>query len=391
MRLFSKINTAFQQGGVTLVFVRFFNKITWSFSRLHFTQHLTHRYVKPLPVVLVAYRPISQSTVDTEIAERILRAFNLARQNEQKSMTGDLWDNIQEHQHADFYAVSHDPALLAQYLSDMNRKGITYGISTCKRSESSAMLKNPTLQQEWGMYIKDTLICFAEALGAIPRNTHGDSLCMESEELIQRIEARIGISFAPSTIEGQLYALIIGGRSFVPRDGWSAYIAWRVQELVGTEVSIAEIGGGMGKAAYYAKQFGIKDYSLYDLPIINLAAAWFLIKSGVDVVLYGEEKRLGAVTILPYWEFRKGTFDLTVNVDSFPEMDASIVSDYLTTIRQNTKLLLSINREDGGVYGDGHTHIIVRDIADEVGGLKRTHRSPFWFSKNYVEELYVPQ
>lgn len=392
MDIYLKLKKAVEEGGVSLVLERVHMKIKNQFTRISYAQNITHRLNKGIPKVDVQFKPLRTSENDVHIAKRILRALKRAQKDEHKNIniTGDLWDNIQREQHSDFYAIQHDPVKVAEYMNNMNQHGITFGISSSTLLEYQAMLKNPVIRQEWGGYVKDTMVCFAEAIGVIPRNLDGDNLYLDENALLSSIEEKIGISIIPSEIEGGLYALKINNRSFGCRDFWSAYIAWRVHQLTGNNASVAEIGGGIGKAAYYANQFGIQRYSIYDLPIINLVQAWFLIKSGIEVHLYGEEKKdQRCIQILPYWEFKNGQFDITINADSFPEMDESIVADYLETIKRNTqKYLLSINREDGGEYGGNRMHVLVPSVVESIGGFTVVSRLPFWFLRNYVEELY---
>ncbi len=390
MGYLSKVSKAMKEGGVLLIFERLFKKIRWSFERRSYLMYVKHKLTKRLPKVDVQLRPLAASPNDAFIAERILRAFNKARKDENKDATGDIWDQIQE-KHGDFYAIHGDAVKVAEYMNNMNQHNITLGVSSSTLAEFQDMFKSPIIRQEWGVFVKDVMVCFAEAVGAIPYHLGGDALYGDENSLLGRIEDKIGIKITPSDIEGGLYKLKINNKFFVYRDFWSAYIAWRIHDLVGPNASIAEIGGGLGAVALYAGQFGIKDYSIYDLPIINLVQAWYLIKGGVDVMLYGEENESHSVKILPYWEFtNKKSFDLTLNADSFPEMDASIVTGYLETIKKNTKkYLLSINQEEAGEYGDGRRHVVVQDAVAKVSGLKRISRSPFWFLQNYAEELYT--
>lgn len=376
------------EGGVLLVFKRAIAKTVDYFTGIHFVQDIKHSY-KELPKVEVEYRPLTTRPNDVLIAERILLAFKKAQEDERehKNMKGDLWDIMQRDCYSDFYAVCHDPTKLAGYMNNMNQHSIAYGIGSSTIEEYRAMSKNPIIRQEWGVFVKDVMVAFAEATGVLPYNLNGGNLYVDEGYLLSRIEEKIGVVLRPSHIEGGLYKLKINNKFFDWKDFWSAYTAWRIHSLVGSDAPVAEIGGGIGKAALYADQFDIKNYFIYDLPIISLAQAWYLIKSGLDVVLYGEKGR--GIHILPYWEFSKGSFELTVNADSFPEMDGSKVADYLEIIKKNTKkYLLSLNREDGGVYGDNHKHIIVQDIMEEVVGLERAYRFPLWIGKNYVEELY---
>lgn len=389
MNVYKKVKKAVKDGGVSLVFKRAIAKTTDYFTGIHFAQNIKHSY-EELPKVAVENRPLTSQADDVHIAERILRAFKKAQEDERehKNRKGDLWDLMQREGYSDFYAVYSDPVKLAEYMNNMNQHSITSGVGSSCLEEYRAMHEKPPVRQEWGVFVKDVLVAFGEAVGVLPYNLNGDNLYVDEGSLLSRIEEKIGITLRPSHIEGGLYKLKINNKFFDWKDFWSAYTAWRIYSLVGPDASIAEIGGGIGKAALYAGQFGIKNYSIYDLPIISLAQAWYLIKSEVDVVLYGEKGQ--GIQLLPYWEFSKGSFELTINADSFPEMDGSKVADYLETIKKNTrKYLLSLNREDGGVYGDNHKHIVVHDIVGQVGGLERVHRFPSWIGRNYVEELYT--
>lgn len=403
MSIYEKTRRALSEGGVVLIFTRLFNKVRWSKSKLDYLVNVKHKLNKRLPDVNVQFRPIPETSKnDVLIAQRILHAFNKAREDENKDKTGDIWDRIQE-RHADFYTISHDPVKVAGYMNNMNQHNITLGISSSTLGEYQNMKKYPMIRQGWGVYVKDLMVCLAEAVGALPynRTERGralrDTLYQDGDVMLDRIEAKIGAPLMPSGVEGGLYKTMIKGHPFDHKDSWSIYIAWRIRELVGTEATVAEIGGGIGKAALFAGQLGIGNYSIYDLPIINLVQAWYLIKSGVTVELYGEEQTHydnftpAPVRILPYWEFRNDSFDITVNTDSFPEMDESIVADYLETIKRNTKqYLLSINQEEAGVYMGDRRHVVVPDVVAKVGGFKRIYRLPFWFLENYVEELYKP-
>jgi hypothetical protein len=387
MNVYRKFQRAIGEGGIFLVAERLFNKMRWALRTPSYLPNVNHRIGKKLPEIDVPYVPLQRSKSDVQIAERILKSFTKARADEHKKITGDIWDRIQE-KHADFYAICHNPVQVADYLNDMNQRAITLGISSSTRGEFCVMHKNEAVRQGWGVFTKDMLVCLAEAIGALPYNLTGDNLYVSEKVILDAIEKKMGISIQSSNIEGGLYKLKVGEHLFVHRDFWSLYIAWRAVQLVGSSGVVAEIGGGMGKVAFFARQFGLRNYSIYDLPIINVVQAWYLIKSGLEVTLYGEEGRSG-IAVLPYWEFEKDSFDLTINVDSFPEMDESIIAEYLAAIKKNTKkYLLSINQEETRVYGEGRKHIVVQDIVAKVGGFKRAYRLPFWFLRNYVEELY---
>ncbi len=395
MNAFSKVIRALCEGGVSLLFTRALIKARTVVSRRTYVKfYLAHEITHGLPIVDVVFRPVVSEEGDVAIATRILVALRAALISENavgNVHTGDLWEDIRREQHKDFYAIWDDPVKVAEYMNNMNQRGITHGISASSLAEYTDMLHKPIVRREWGIMVKDILISFAEAVGAMPSKLDGNNFYIDEATILDALEEKIGISLIPSEAEGGMFKLKIRNRYFDYRDLWSAYTAWRIYMLVGADASIAEIGAGMGKVALYAKQYGFKRYTTYDLPLVSAAQAWYLIKSGITVQLYNEKPQPGAVRILPYWEFSdKESFDVTVNADSFPEMDESIVRTYLTTIKKNTKkYFLSINQEDAGAYGVSRHHITVKDVVGDVEGLKLVYRFPFWLRKNYIEELYT--
>lgn len=377
----SKIKDAMKEGGLSLLLTRSVNKVRWSFYRDNYTEALVHDFKRGLPSVRTRYCPITSSREDVQIAERVLAAYRRAIEDEKPHDTRDLWSRVLAEGHEDFHAIEHDPEKVAEYMNSVNQRGLGVGVASSTASEYEKISKSLRLQREFGVLIKDVMVCAAEAVGAVRQNVH-ENLYLDENETLEKIERVIGKVQPPHAADGGVYKLEVGGKLFGNRDFWSAYIASKVSG----KGRVAEIGSGMGKVAWYALQREATDYSIYDLPIINLLQAWFLIKNGAEVSLYGEEDK--GVRILPYWKFAEGSFDLTLNVDSFPEMHESIVADYLRAIKKNSGALLSINRENGDSTRT-HTHCVVREVAERVGGLELASRSPFWLFRNYVEELYI--
>ena len=105
----------------------------------------------------------------------------------------------------------------------------------------------------------------------------------------------------------------------------SIYQAWRLLRLA--EVSgrrIVEIGPGLGRTAYYARKFGLSNYSTVDLPLGNIAQACFLSRAlGEDAIaLPGEQAQAGQIKIeTPSWYLASNeTFDIAFNANSLTEM-----------------------------------------------------------------------
>lgn len=248
------------------------------------------------------------------------------------------------------------------------------------------------------------MVSFAEALGALlyensGQETFGKNIYIDSGRLTEEIKNKIGIELAPPDIDGGMFKLKMGNGYFTSRDVMNLYAAWRMRQLVNPGgASLCEIGAGVGSVALYASRLNFLDYSIFDLPRMNVIQAWYLIKAlpEREVVLYGESARSkNAIKILPWWEFIKverKEYDLTLNKDGFPEIDKSIVMDYLEAIKKNTKrYFLSINHERGDALIPGQTkklHLIVSRVVKESGGFRQIYRFPQPLQEGYVEELY---
>ncbi len=92
---------------------------------------------------------------------------------------------------------------------------------------------------------------------------------------------------------------------------------------------------------------------MIDLPSVNIAQAYWLCRNlpNCDVRLSGDEKlfdETDGIRILSTRYFEKAPnkhFGLVVNVDSFPEIQANVVQEYLTQMRRNAKLHILEQRE----------------------------------------------
>ncbi len=160
------------------------------------------------------------------------------------------------------------------------------------------------------------------------------------------------------------------------------YQAWRISQLVGGRGSprVLEIGGGLGRTAYYARQFGILDYTIVDIPMTLVAQANFLGRTlGADALhLYGEDRYAPqAIKLLPPAAFLRSAarYDLVLNVDSMTEMARDTAQAYCDAIHARADTFLSINHEG--------LSFTVAELMP--GGMFQ--RAPYWMRPGYVEEL----
>lgn len=130
---------------------------------------------------------------------------------------------------------------------------------------------------------------------------------------------------------------------------------------------VLEIGGGLGRTAYYAHRFGITDYTIVDLPFTGISQGYFL---GATL---GEHP----IKLISPDEFfaSSETYDIAFNADSLTELSRSAAEKYSSAIKSRAKIFISINHESNG-FG-------VSDLFSQ-----RISRNPYWFRSGYVEEYF---
>lgn len=369
---------------------------------------LVHKSIKGYPKFeLTETKEIIPSKEDLLLTERLLKAYKSAQLDGKKIKPErqDIWTFLENGPQSDFFELLEkgDVREIAYYLCNMSKFGMTHGITQGKILYEK--ISSDSAYRKWlGIFMSDKIIRLAEALGVIPlenpeQGEYGLSIHSDINEIIDKIETYLRISIMPPDFEGGLFRLSTKKGRIHHRDILAVYTAWRCSRLLETvkEPSICEIGAGIGKAAYYSRLLGIKQYTIIDLPHINFLHGYYLIKCfpSVDIYLYGEKQKNKAdfISIQPDWYFKtvKGKdFDLTLNEDSFPEIDRAVVLDYLKEIKYHTKnYFLSINQESQNtmMIGELKQHMISK-LVSEIEGFEQIYRFPYWMREGYLEELY---
>ncbi len=340
---------------------------------------------------------------DTDLVSRVQAAYRAAVQNFESSSS--FWDTTfadirqQIHQalvsHVPAYAVLQNPAENSHF----------WGFdSICKapagRTEPHELvMKNMKSEIDWKLlyakWVHDALVSLAEAVGArrvfYPETTPGHHYEIfgepaDPDKLLDDIEEVIGKSICfPNPYADELGLKssrgIVGFRSVQ-----AIYQAWRLMQICAgrQDFRVIEIGAGLGRTAYFANQFGLKNYTIIDIPLTNAAQAYFLGRTlgPHHVKMFGEtigEPETAQVRVLPP-QALKGmteTFDLMLNVDSFTEMSEQVARGYWDFARSNADALLSINHE----LNPHPVRSMYRTDPSVQAG-----RYPYWMRRGYVEE-----
>lgn len=181
-----------------------------------------------------------------------------------------------------------------------------------------------------------------------------------AEDILSRIDRIRGRVEFPNPFPGESGTITKRGLA----SGRAVHAVYQASLLHGR---VLEIGGGLGRTAYYAQRFGITDYTIVDLPFTGISQGYFLAAT------------LGAhsVKLLSPDEFFASaeTYDVALNVDSLTELSQSVAEKYIAAIQARAERFISINHESNA--------FTVRDL---LGG--RTSRHPDWLRPGYVEEHF---
>lgn len=241
----------------------------------------------------------------------------------------------------------------------------------------------------------DKLFCFADALGVLPvehpgHGRWGENVYLDPKTTVAAIQQHIGISIAPPDGVVHVVGLRVGDAVFHYRHIDAVYTAHLLSILTDPQGAVAEYGGGLGAVALYARRLGLRDYTLFDLSITNLFAGHFLINAlGADAVsLFSEEQKPYTIRILPFWAYAstpEKRLDLSLNQDSFPEIDATLVGNFFREIRRTTtRTLLSINHEAQSIMTDKTRQLNICALLRGVEGFRELSRCKYWLREGYA-------
>lgn len=238
----------------------------------------------------------------------------------------------------------------------------------------------------------DALARFAEAIGAIPLDypdsyDDRDVVVLKAEDLLEKIERVSGWRFSVPNPFPHEHGIQTSRGVLSERAGYALYQAWRIQQLTRgiANPRVAEIGAGLGRTAYYARELGIADYTIVDLPLTSVSQAYWLGRVlGQDTISLCDEFFADAdrrIKIIPPQAFLEldRQFDLIINIDSITEMDISIASTYIDKIFECAGTFFSINHEINDFR--------VTDLLTGRSNLRTYTRNPCWMRRGYVEEV----
>lgn len=324
----------------------------------------------------------------TSLISRIRNSYRLALRRSPTPEDSELWSMIGAKQAAIHDALmSDDDRSLLDLLSDPQSTNLYYGVDNLAKDVMEAA------GDRWkGAYdsTKAEIDNLLVALGEVDLfNPHGGALYPHKnkpetrsvEDAIRIIDEIFGgkVSF-PNPFAGEFG--IATSKGLVSYRAIQAVYQSVLVRRYAAE-SCLEIGGGMGRTAYFGHLLGLK-YTIIDLPMTIVGQALFLGSVlGDDAIwLLGDPApKNGRIALLPPSELHSvGQVDVVLNVDSLTEMGEKTATDYLAWISANGETFVSINHEAN--------RFKTMKLCQSLYPSSLRSRCPYWLRAGYVEEVF---
>jgi hypothetical protein len=374
---------------------RIYSRVKYRMKNLIYRKRFLYQFMHPYRSLKIksGYSPRPNYQFDDSLLIKKLKEFYLlcndnfdARNND--SMWTEFFQRLHGEIHSAFIRGNHKK--IVDILRNPGKYNLFYGFDNLNKDSIDKKWLGYRLEPEIAM---DCLLSLCEAVGIVSMSNPERLFSVQTinpEEAVQLLSLtfKFNLSF-PNPFKGEFgIQTKLGIISY--RTIQSIYQAWRISEIVKNipEPKILEIGGGLGRTAYYCRHFGIYDYTIVDIPISTLAQGNFLgrVLHEKDLIMVSEsadlENHNSKIKLTYPKAFFNSTrkYDLIINADSMTELDKTIAKDYLRKIRHDSSLFLSINHENNSFS--------VNSIWKETTGLNRLHRIPNWVRRGYVEELF---
>jgi hypothetical protein len=366
----------------------------------NFPAVLMHLPIDPVlaPIAMLDFDPANERSRDA--AARVIDAYHAAMRTP-KSPAPSMWAGIEAQQAAFFTAVrDRDVPAVQQTLARLFHTHLIWGLGRV-HPDTPVHIRGG---QPEGVQIQvtDALVSLGEATGAARITSieqrgvdaHLAALRVDITALLAAVVERTGLRLDMPEAGGN-YGCLIDGRRVSIDTLVHGYTAYRLRELgIDPAARIVEIGGGYGCLAYVCRLNGFADYTIVDLPWVNLLQGYLLIMSlpPDSVSLFGEPDR--PVKVRPFWEFGAlpdRSVDVVINTDSLPEIGEETGRQYITDIARVIRgYFLSINQEAMAPYPGIGPQLHVNGLAAEEPRLRLLHRHRYWMRQGYVEELFAP-
>lgn len=296
-------------------------------------------------------------------------------------VTSEIWSNMAKVGHNQFREMldNGDIKNLDWYLENMFERPITDGLAQGERY--TTMLSNEEFRKNAGAMIYDKFIGLMEAVSIIPTFAPEDYekeprgmlkyYTIESDKYLQLLEDHFGKDLKAPKYQGGHFGIKTAHGLYSDRDIMSLFIAIRIFERYGNQpnISICDLGGGVGHLAYWLTKFGFTNITLVEVPTVAAAAVYWL-----ETNLPGHK-----IKVLPCQKFCQvnQTWKLVINQDGITGYGDD-AQKYADQIMKTCDHFYSVNKETDFTR-----------VTDLFHKWTRVTRNPFWLRRGYVEEDYI--
>jgi len=342
------------------------------------------------PHIPLTCRTVFSEVSDDALVNRVVSAYQLAYK---QHLGNSMWQLFFDQKHYPIHQIFEGGQLdkAALILRNPGSTDLFYGIDNLA---SSLLPLYASYEYTINMTITcmDSLLRFGEAIGAVtldnPEGYYNPPRSWDVASLIEKLESHLNVTLNFPNPYPDEFGLWTSRGVVSYRVPQALYQAYLIKTLVKgiKNPRVLEIGAGVGRTAYYARLFGINDYTIIDIPMTGACSGYFLGRTlGEEaILLLGEtcnnpENRVKILTPNQFINNFDQKYDLIINVDSLTEMDISVARSYVSTIENITPIFVSINHEVNP--------FTTRQLINQCSNVKNIKRSPYWMRHGYVEEI----
>lgn len=304
-----------------------------------------------------------------------------------------LWSVIYNTYHKKFLdTAKNDIAKLENILDNPSKYNIFYGFD----NNCEVLLNKPRYIDHFenNIFVIDKILNLAEFLGIL-RHNNPEQFRLKFKKpdldfIIEEIEKKLCIELKFDCVFPGEEGIKTKKGIISNREIQAIYQAYKIKKIFDKNNynNILEIGGGLGRTAYYCNKFGIKNYTIVDLLIPRICQLNYLSRVINERDIISEKEIIKFINyenkikiISPNYLFNNEiSFDLVFNSDSLTEIDDENQKKYVNLIKDSTKYFYSINHESNK-----------NKVTDLFSNIKTKYhdKNLYWMRKGYLEEHFI--
>lgn len=357
-------------------------------KKIRIKKHFDFQFFRHTSILKQVKRKVSAkgSKISKNYLSRLLKEYLLRSEAySYNKNSNSIWDPIYKSFQKDLKFVLHnkDKQKIANILNNPGNTNLFIGF------ENNVLAKDWTNDTEH-MYALDKLLSFAEFLGIKDiYNPEQDNISVKKidiDDLLKKIEKKIKIKLNFKNVFPGESGFLTSRGILNEKEVQALYAAYKISKLIKKNESVLEIGAGLGRTAYYCNLFGIKNYTIVDIPISFLAQGNYLgrVLNEKKIIFENElskkyEKNRTKLITPDYFLKNKTKYDLILNCDSLTETNYEVALNYMKKISK-AKYFFSINHEKNSF----NVSTLIKKFK-----FKNYSRNLYWLRKGYIEELVI--